>query len=398
MLEGVLVDDEELRHSDAGEELDSREKLDHSEEKELKHTDLQMLESTNDSRTLERVLRRSKTRLSLLDTRLRPLDAAVEDTLRNAGEDALERMGRRRICTCFSALLRRRWGLEKKSRLAIDVLARRLIGVGEGEEEIMAAGFPFRSGGRQQQPPTTEAFFLYGGGRSRSDDMEGNVYTRGFELTWRQQQYSGFPHELPLAGSAAIDGDGGQSCQDCGNKAKKECAHLRCRICCMNRGFKCTTHIKSTWVPAARRRDRRQHQAAGCRTSKRTLKIVPSTTATTAVTTTFGATLDSEIFPPELNTEAMFRCVRVSPVDDADEEYAYQTTVRIAGHLFKGILYDHGAASDLPSSKLAREASTSSATLAATSTPELLDAYQTPLTALVADSSLPFFPQQQRPS
>ncbi|XP_042435316.1 protein SHORT INTERNODES-like [Zingiber officinale] len=268
----------------------------------------------------------------------------------------------------------------------------------------MEAGFPFGSGGEQQQPPLKEAFFLYGGGGpSRSDDMDGCVYTRGFELTWQQQQrrrYSGFPHQLPLAGSAAIGGGGGQSCQDCGNQAKKECAHLRCRICCINRSFKCSTHIKSTWVPAARRRERQQHQAAGSKNSKRFREIVPSTTAaaTTAVTTTFGATLDSGIFPPELNTEAMFRCVRVSAVDDADEEYAYQTTVRIAGHLFKGILYDHGAASNLPSSQLAREASTSSATPAATSTPELLDGYSTPLTAIVADASLPFFPQQQRPS
>lgn len=38
----------------------------------------------------------------------------------------------------------------------------------------------------------------------------------------------------------------------------------------------------------------------------------------------------------------MFRCVRVSSVEDDEEEFAYQTAVSIGGHIFKGILYDHG--------------------------------------------------------
>lgn len=51
---------------------------------------------------------------------------------------------------------------------------------------------------------------------------------------------------------------GGVNCQDCGNQAKKDCAHLRCRTCCKSRGFQCQTHVKSTWVPAAKRRERQQ--------------------------------------------------------------------------------------------------------------------------------------------
>jgi LRP1 type putative zinc finger protein len=51
---------------------------------------------------------------------------------------------------------------------------------------------------------------------------------------------------------------GGMNCQDCGNQAKKDCTHLRCRTCCKSRGFHCQTHVKSTWVPASKRRERQQ--------------------------------------------------------------------------------------------------------------------------------------------
>ncbi|KAJ6995619.1 hypothetical protein NC653_012459 [Populus alba x Populus x berolinensis] len=52
------------------------------------------------------------------------------------------------------------------------------------------------------------------------------------------------------------------NCQDCGNQAKKDCPHLRCRTCCKSRGFPCSTHVKSTWVSAAKRRERQQQLAA----------------------------------------------------------------------------------------------------------------------------------------
>lgn len=47
-------------------------------------------------------------------------------------------------------------------------------------------------------------------------------------------------------------------------------------------------------------------------------------------------------FPPEVNSPAVFRCVRVSAMEDPDEQYAYQTAINIGGHVFKGILYDQG--------------------------------------------------------
>lgn len=62
--------------------------------------------------------------------------------------------------------------------------------------------------------------------------------------------------------SSSGGGVEGISCQDCGNQAKKDCPHMRCRTCCKSRGFECQTHVKSTWVPASRRRERQQQLAA----------------------------------------------------------------------------------------------------------------------------------------
>lgn len=47
-------------------------------------------------------------------------------------------------------------------------------------------------------------------------------------------------------------------------------------------------------------------------------------------------------FPAEVNSQAVFKCVRVSSFGNANNQYAYQTSVNIGGHLFKGILYDQG--------------------------------------------------------
>uniref|UniRef100_A0A803L6Z7 Uncharacterized protein n=1 Tax=Chenopodium quinoa TaxID=63459 RepID=A0A803L6Z7_CHEQI len=97
--------------------------------------------------------------------------------------------------------------------------------------------------------------------------------------------------------TSTSSGAGNISCQDCGNQAKKDCVYMRCRTCCKSRGFDCATHVKSMEVGN---------------------------------------------FPAEVSSSAVFRCVRVSSVDETDDEYAYQTAVNIGGHVFKGILYDHG--------------------------------------------------------
>ncbi|KAL6995750.1 hypothetical protein U1Q18_005886 [Sarracenia purpurea var. burkii] len=165
---------------------------------------------------------------------------------------------------------------------------------------------------------------------------------------------------------------GGMNCQDCGNQAKKDCAYLRCRTCCKSRGFQCQTHIKSTWVPAAKRRERLQQLAAlqqqqqhqeqlqnppqqdqlglnrGDQNPKRQRENplnplgVSCSLACTRLPTTSAVGLEAGHFPAEVNSQAVFRCVRVSSIDDADEQYGYQTAVNIGGHVFKGILYDQG--------------------------------------------------------
>ncbi|KAL2346280.1 hypothetical protein Fmac_000280 [Flemingia macrophylla] len=142
-------------------------------------------------------------------------------------------------------------------------------------------------------------------------------------------------------------GSGGVNCQDCGNQAKKDCAHLRCRTCCKSRGFQCQTHVKSTWVPAAKRRERQQQlatlqqhqQLRGGDNIPKRHRDSQLASAPQPITTT-GLELGQ--FPPEVNTSAVFRCVRVSAVDASDEQCAYQTSVNIGGHIFKGILYDQG--------------------------------------------------------
>lgn len=74
--------------------------------------------------------------------------------------------------------------------------------------------------------------------------------------------YSNSFRVMRPTGGSSSSGVGGMNCQDCGNQAKKDCPHLRCRTCCKSRGFQCQTHVKSTWVPAAKRRERQQQLAA----------------------------------------------------------------------------------------------------------------------------------------
>ncbi|KAK4405294.1 protein SHI RELATED SEQUENCE 7 [Sesamum angolense] len=46
--------------------------------------------------------------------------------------------------------------------------------------------------------------------------------------------------------------------------------------------------------------------------------------------------------PGEMSFPAVFRCVRVNSADNMVDQYAYQTSVSIGGHVFTGILYDQG--------------------------------------------------------
>ncbi|XP_023537096.1 protein SHI RELATED SEQUENCE 5-like isoform X2 [Cucurbita pepo subsp. pepo] len=194
----------------------------------------------------------------------------------------------------------------------------------------------FYVGGREEGPPNKEqqhkqtqpTLFMY-----RNDQQ---IHHKGFEIWPPHYQThfssavgqsrrtdsdhpsrSAFTATRPAAATA-----GGINCQDCGNQAKKDCAYLRCRTCCKSRGFHCQTHVKSTWVPAAKRRER---QFCGGDNSKR-LRETQSATATATATPRLPASFTS-----------------VSAMDDEDEEFAYQTAVNIGGHVFKGILYDQGS-------------------------------------------------------
>ncbi|KAK9274052.1 hypothetical protein L1049_018866 [Liquidambar formosana] len=156
------------------------------------------------------------------------------------------------------------------------------------------------------------------------------------------------------------------TCQDCGNQAKKDCSHRRCRTCCKSRGFDCATHVKSTWVPASRRRERQLMAAAavpggagssGSTSGAKKPRLITSQTTTNSHTSTSNTTpprsFDTssshqdasfkETLPGQVRAPAVFKCVRVTAVEDGEDEYAYQAVVKIGGHVFKGFLYDQGA-------------------------------------------------------
>ncbi|KAL5570616.1 hypothetical protein UlMin_027191 [Ulmus minor] len=126
---------------------------------------------------------------------------------------------------------------------------------------------------------------------------------------------------LPPTTSGQHDQSTTTACRDCGNRAKKDCAYNRCRTCCKGRGFHCSTHVKSTWVPASRRRERQ-------------MAVVGEGSS--------GSSGFNGELPAQVRAPAVFRCHRVTAICDEQAEIAYEATVKISGHVFKGFLYDHG--------------------------------------------------------
>ncbi|OMO75576.1 Zinc finger, lateral root primordium type 1 [Corchorus olitorius] len=116
---------------------------------------------------------------------------------------------------------------------------------------------------------------------------------------------------------------------------------MRCRTCCRSKGFECQTHIKSTWVPAYRRRHRHPQQLSSV-PQQQLLPLPHHNPKRLRENPSSPSGLEVGDFPAEVTSPATFRCVRVSSIDDADDQYAYQTAVNIGGHVFKGILYDQG--------------------------------------------------------
>lgn len=77
---------------------------------------------------------------------------------------------------------------------------------------------------------------------------------------WQQHQQSLdlYPGQIDVCDLTTSSRSATISCQDCGNQAKKGCTHMRCRTCCKSQGLDCPTHVRSTWIPIAKRRERQQ--------------------------------------------------------------------------------------------------------------------------------------------
>ncbi|CAH9057407.1 unnamed protein product [Cuscuta europaea] len=117
-------------------------------------------------------------------------------------------------------------------------------------------------------------------------------------------------------GAAAGRSPSSSRCLDCGNQSKKECGFMRCRTCCKSRGFECATHVKSTWVPVSHRRLQRR--------SSRLLRLANPN----------NRFMQQQ--PPPRHRQNL-------PIFGADgSNFPAETSVNIAGHVFKGILYDQG--------------------------------------------------------
>ncbi|XP_027333519.1 protein SHI RELATED SEQUENCE 7-like [Abrus precatorius] len=273
-------------------------------------------------------------------------------------------------------------------------------------EEIYNKGFEIWPQTQSSYHHNLNNYYSLGVGPSRRNNNNSNVVNDDVSVSFSDES-NRFGFTVMRSGSIG----GGMNCQDCGNQAKKDCAHLRCRTCCKSRGFQCQTHVKSTWVPAAKRRERQQqlsvlqqqqqhfrgdhskrHREPEGAAASGSLACAPVPITTTG--------LELGQFPPELNSPAMFRCVKVSAMDAPDERYAYQTAVNIGGHVFRGILYDQGV--DSPYTSAGGEGSSGggeaqplsliSATTTATSSGNPFDPslYTAPLNAYMAGTQ--FFP------
>ncbi|KAH0674014.1 hypothetical protein KY285_025151 [Solanum tuberosum] len=227
------------------------------------------------------------------------------------------------------------------------------VGVGPScNRRIISTGSSSSSGGNNN---------IVGGGTDDHNHNHHQNITNNYTNSSSYRSSSGFRVMRPSSTGSA---GGGINCQDCGNQAKKDCSHLRCRTCCKSRGFPCHTHVKSTWVPAAKRRERlqqltslqQQQQNQQQQTQLLSLRAdhhsnIPKRPREDPSSSSLACTRIPNIssglelgghFPSEVSSQAVFRCVKVSAVDDADDQYAYHTAVNIGGHLFKGILYDQG--------------------------------------------------------
>ncbi|KAJ1290551.1 hypothetical protein BS78_02G252800 [Paspalum vaginatum] len=134
----------------------------------------------------------------------------------------------------------------------------------------------------------------------------------------------------------------------CCRRAKAGCAHRRCVGCCRRRGFVCPAHANRLPRAPATSRCSERHQQAHAADRKRPRALPSVATPTTTTTTSSSSSVDQPTmdtavpagwFAREVSLDAVFRRVRLM---GPDAEVAYHTTVTIAGHVFRGVLYDVG--------------------------------------------------------
>lgn len=130
-------------------------------------------------------------------------------------------------------------------------------------EEIYNKGFEIWPQSSYHHHQNLTNFYSFGVGPSRRNNhnnSSSNNVNDDVSVSFSDES-NRFGFTVMRSGGGGVGG-GGMNCQDCGNQAKKDCQHLRCRTCCKSRGFQCQTHVKSTWVPAAKRRERQQQLSA----------------------------------------------------------------------------------------------------------------------------------------
>ncbi|NP_001316391.1 transcription factor EXPRESSION OF TERPENOIDS 2 [Solanum lycopersicum] len=231
------------------------------------------------------------------------------------------------------------------------------LGEGGGREATNSQEYHHH---HQETTNSTHNWFLY-----KHHDQELSTY-KGFEL-WQQQQQQSHHNEEeqnyqilrnPIINPFGLDIGPSHdhhhhhhhetnmmmrsstitiSCQDCGNQAKKDCQHMRCRTCCKSRGFQCQTHVKSTWVPAAKRRERQQQLSSLQQQEKE-----DNNKSKRQKDDSYTGLEVANNFPSKVNSTAVFQRVRMSSIEENEDQIAYQAAVNINGHIFKGILYDQG--------------------------------------------------------
>ncbi|CAD6224103.1 unnamed protein product [Miscanthus lutarioriparius] len=154
----------------------------------------------------------------------------------------------------------------------------------------------------------------------------------------------------PSRGTRAGGENAGIRCQDCRHRAKAYCAH-----CCSSRGIVCSGHVKTTsHAPASQCSERPQTTLAASASTegvdvepnpKRPRRAALPSVAVAPTTTSSVdqpiATTALERFAREVSMDAVLRRVRLG-VGGPEPEVAYYTTVTIAGHVFRGVLYDVG--------------------------------------------------------